>query len=176
MFFDQPKYASHLRSSKSFNTLAVSHIVTPCWDNTHSVRFKKPCTETFIGNWGNCNWLPKHVHFDQFQKHVPKSKTRLLLYIDVILPEFSLNAEKFVLLLLEPIQKLGLFLTWHKICPIILGFEIGSHTIQTLGCVKVDMKALIALMVKIFGHAFKKHWDDDKWIYKMQVLHTYEVC
>jgi hypothetical protein len=37
----------------------------------------------------------------------------------------------------------------------------------------VDMKALIAQMVKEFGHAFQKYWDDDKWIYKMQVLQTH---
>jgi hypothetical protein len=173
MSFDQPKYSGYSRPSKSFKTLAVSHTVTPCWDNTHSARFKKCCMKTLIGNGRNFNWLPKQVHFDQFQKQVPACKTWLPLYIDVILPELSLIMETFVLLLPEPSQKLGSLLTWHIICPIILGYEIGSHTIQILGRVKVDMKALIALMVKKFGHAFQKHWDGDKWIYKMQVLHTH---
>lgn len=170
MSFEQPKYASHSRPSKNFNTLAISHTLTPCWVNSHNVRCKKLCTKTFIENGRNCNWLRKQAHFDQFKKQVPKSKTRLPLYIEVILPEFSRITETYVLLLLEPNQKLGSLLTWHKICPILLGFEIGPHTIQILGRVKVDMKALIALMVKKFRHAFQKHWDDDK---LMQVLHTH---
>jgi len=170
MAYDQPMYASHSRPPKSFNTLAVNHTITSCWDNTHSVRLKKHCTKAFTANERNCNWLPKQVHFDQFRKQVPKIKTRLPLYIDVILPELPFITETFVLLLLEPRQKLGSLLTWYKVCHIILGFEMGSLTIQILRRVKVDMKALMA---KKFGHAFQKHWDENKWIYKMQVLHTH---
>jgi len=36
---------------------------------------------------------------------------------------------------------------------------MGSLTIQILRRVKVDMKALMA---KKFGHAFQKHWDENK--------------
>jgi hypothetical protein len=134
--------------------------------------FKKYCTETFIGNGLNYNWLPKQLHIDQLKKQVPKSKTGLPLYINAFLSELSLITETFVILLKNQAKN------WarsspDKICRIITEFEIGFHTIQILVRLRVDMKALIALMVKKFEHAFQKNWDDDKWIYKMQVLHTH---
>jgi hypothetical protein len=95
---------------KSFNRLAMSHSVPCSRDNTYSVWFQKYCPEHLIANGRYSNSLTKGVHFDQFQKQIPKGTARMPQYIDIVHTvgqQLLLIAENFYFLLLIPFQKLG---------------------------------------------------------------------
>jgi len=90
--------------------LAISHSVRCSRDNTYSVNFQKLCPEHLIANGQYSNSLTKGVHFEKFQKKIPKRTARLPQYIDIVHAEgqeLMLIAENFVFLLLIPFQKLG---------------------------------------------------------------------
>jgi hypothetical protein len=98
------------QSLNCFNSLSVSHAVTPSRDNIYSVRFQEHGSENLIANGRYFDSLPKGVNVDHFQKQFPERTTCLHQYINVVLAlgqELFLIVEGFTSLLLMPFQKLG---------------------------------------------------------------------
>jgi len=140
---------------KGFNRLSMSHSVPCSRDNTYSVLFQKHCPEHLIENGWYSFCLPKRVHFDQFQKQIPK-RTCLPQYIDIVHAggqELLLIAETFIFLLLIPFQKLGLLIASHLVCPTERGFGIRTHIVQIVGRVKeVRIIPLLGCEIKWLGY------------------------
>jgi len=85
----------------------------------------------------------------------PKNTICLPRYIDVIHgvgQQFLPIVKNFVFYLLIPDRKLGSFTTWHKVCPIVLGFGLVAHIIQIVSRVEeVWIIPLLALSSNDMG-------------------------
>jgi len=125
----------------------------------YSVWFKEHCPEHLIANGRYRDSLNKVVHFDQFQKQIPKRTERLPQYIDIVHAvgqELLFIAENFVFLHIIPFQNFCSLIARHVVCSIDLDFGIRTDIFQMVGRVKeVRIIPVLAWEIKLSGHAFR---------------------